>query len=115
MKTFRTIFLLTFIFNIFSMSAQEKNVLIKDLVKKWEGNKSYTIAVIEAMPEEFFDFKPAEGMKSFQEQISHFVATMDWQTKKIGYKGVSALNTKSKKTILKSLDTIFNETITYLT
>lgn len=47
-------------------------------LEKWENAKVYTLGIAEAMPEEFYDFKPTEGQMSFKEQLVHIRSNMDW-------------------------------------
>ncbi|WP_299246325.1 DinB family protein [uncultured Aquimarina sp.] len=42
-----------------------------ELIKKWKGNKRYTLKFVEAMPEDDYDFKPSDEMKSYKSQLSH--------------------------------------------
>ncbi len=37
-----------------------------ELIKKWKGNKRYTLKFVEAMPEDDYDFKPSDEMKSYK-------------------------------------------------
>lgn len=45
-----------------------------ELIKKWKGNKRYTLKFVEAMPDEDFDFKPTSEMKSYKSQLSHITS-----------------------------------------
>lgn len=61
----------------FSMSAQQ--ITPKSAwLEKWENSKQYLIGIAEAMPEEFYDFKPTERQMSFKEQLIHIIGNMDW-------------------------------------
>ncbi len=37
----------------------------------WQVEKKYTLAFVEAMPAEYFDFKPTPAQRSFGEQLVH--------------------------------------------
>ncbi|WP_405378652.1 DinB family protein [Nonlabens sp. Asnod3-A02] len=47
-------------------------------LEKWNNSRDYLIAVAEAMPEEFYDYKPTERQKSFKEQLLHMQGNMNW-------------------------------------
>ncbi len=49
-----------------------------DLRKKWKNAASYTIEVAEAMPEEYYEFKPTEEEMSFRRQLVHLSGNMLW-------------------------------------
>lgn len=46
-----------------------------------QKSKAYTLQIIEAMPEDGFDSKPVEGMRTFREQAFHLAYTTDYFTK----------------------------------
>ncbi|MGB5942260.1 MAG: DinB family protein [Leeuwenhoekiella sp.] len=47
-------------------------------LEKWEHSKDYLIAFAEAMPEEFYDYKPTEGQMTFEEQLLHIDGNITW-------------------------------------
>ncbi|WP_439483207.1 DinB family protein [Cyclobacterium plantarum] len=49
----------------------------------WQRNLSYSKAVAEAMPEVNYDFRPAEGAMSFQEQWLHVADNISMLTSRI--------------------------------
>ncbi len=69
-------------FSSFGLSAQEKSSTFEmyktAYLEKWENSKNYLIAFAEAMPEEYYDFKPAEAEMTFGEQLKHINANMEW-------------------------------------
>ncbi|MDW3646357.1 MAG: DinB family protein [Bacteroidia bacterium] len=89
----------------------ENQWLIEDLIKKWENNKQYSIEVLTAMPEEFYDFSPAKGMKSFREQASHIATGFNFQLKKSGLPSLPAVKNKSKASMIASYTEIFDALI----
>ncbi|WP_158655137.1 DinB family protein [Flavivirga eckloniae] len=48
------------------------------LKERLEKTKSFTIEVIEAMPESDFDYKPTEKVRSYSALASHTVYSIDW-------------------------------------
>jgi uncharacterized damage-inducible protein DinB len=69
-------FFLTF-FSVATLIAQQSTV--KDAwLEKWGNSKEYLIAIAEAMPEEYFDFKPTERQMNFKEQLVHIKGNMHW-------------------------------------
>ena len=81
--------------------------VVDDLTKKWENNMLYTISVLEAMPEESYDFIPAVEMRSFQGQAEHIVKNFKMLLGRTGYVGLPELENANKETILKSYKEIF--------
>lgn len=47
-------------------------------LEKWDNSKEYLIGIAEAMPEEYYDFKPTERQMTFKEQLLHIKGNMDW-------------------------------------
>jgi len=47
-------------------------------LEKWNNSRDYLIAVAEAMPEEFYDYKPTARQKSFKEQLVHIQGNINW-------------------------------------
>ena len=45
-----------------------------DFRAHWKSEKEYSLAVLEAMPAEHFDFKPTPEQRSFSEQVAHFTS-----------------------------------------
>lgn len=86
----------------------ENQWLMEDLIKKWENNKHYSLQVLEAMPEEHYDFAPAKGMKSFREQASHIATGFNYQLKKSGLPALPAVKNKSKAAMIESYGEIFD-------
>lgn len=48
-----------------------KNEIVLGLKSRWERSKEYTIAVLDAMPEESLEFSPSEDQISFAQQLIH--------------------------------------------
>jgi len=89
--------------------------IVADLIKKWEGNKTYTLGVLEAMPEEHYDFKPMEEMMSFQEQALHIANGFHYQIKLGEEKSpFSNIDETSKETIIASYEKVFDSILDYL-
>jgi uncharacterized damage-inducible protein DinB len=52
---------------------------MKDLLlATLENSRVYTLAVAEAMPEKFYDFKPQETVWSFKELLHHIAYGIEW-------------------------------------
>ncbi len=59
-----------------SLFAQD--LLLENYIQKWNNAAAYTIEMAEAMPEEKYDFRPVEGVRSFREQLLHMMQNMVW-------------------------------------
>ena len=49
----------------------------------WQRASAYLLEVAEAMPEDKYDFKPADGSMSFQEQLNHITGNLSFLTSHI--------------------------------
>ncbi len=49
----------------------KSNTLILELVDRWKRSKEYTIAVLDAMPEEHIEFTPSEEQLTFIQHLIH--------------------------------------------
>lgn len=47
----------------------------EDYLRVWERHKVYTLQLIEAMPEDKFEYKPTEEIRSFGELVMHIATT----------------------------------------
>ncbi len=54
------------------------NSLVATLIKRWKSSKTYTLAVLEAMPEGAIEYRPSEDQMSFAQHLMHlgFTNTM---------------------------------------
>lgn len=52
--------------------------IISTFVDKWDNSKDYLVAVAQAMPEDKYDYKPAEREMSFREQLFHIQDNLNW-------------------------------------
>jgi uncharacterized damage-inducible protein DinB len=96
------------------MNILDNQYLINDLVTKWENNKTYTLAVLEAMPEEHYDFQPTEEIKSFKAQAAHIVGSFNFQMEFIGYPNLAKVDETSKATVIESYTKVFEVIIAHI-
>ena len=81
---------------------------LTDFKQKWQNAKTYTLQVAEAMPEEFYDYRPTDDQMSFRDQLLHIQGNMMWlSTSYLGIKkpekSMSA-GADSKEQVLKVLN-----------
>ncbi len=96
------------------MKSIDGQYLVEDYIKKWKANKRYTLKVLEAMPEADYDFKPADGMKTFKSQATHIASWLNNHIKKVGLTGLTKVDASSKKSLMASLEKNFDELLTYI-
>lgn len=65
----------------FSVINAQQTTVKEAFLEKWENSKNYLIEIAEAMPEEFYNFKPTERQMSFKEQLLHIKGNMEWLSK----------------------------------
>jgi uncharacterized damage-inducible protein DinB len=58
--------------------AQEKNSDYDWMKQRLAATKAFTIDVLKAMPEDKYDFRPGEGIRTFKEQAYHIVYSIDY-------------------------------------
>ncbi len=64
---------------IFQIDAQSTDTLfLQAAIKKLHNAKAYTVKVAELMPDEFYQFRPAEQEMNFAEQLLHLSANLGW-------------------------------------
>lgn len=109
----KTIYFLV-LFAAFSASAQENqstfDMFKVSYLEKWQHSKDYLIAFAEAMPEEFYDFKPTEAEMTFTEQLKHIQQNMEWLSATYLNKKESEISseTNRKKRIINNLKFSFD-------
>ncbi len=64
---------LSIVLSLFLSTAWAQTDFSKQFTPKWERGIEYTLEVLEAMPEEYFDFRPVEEVRTFEEQALHLV------------------------------------------
>ncbi len=74
-------FFLTYLVLIISISivhGQQNSDFLADYIEKWKNSKEYTLAVMEAMPADEYDYKPTEEEMSFKKLSIHILQNMIW-------------------------------------
>ena len=87
---------------------------IKELIKKWKGNKRYTLKFVELVAEENLSFKLIEGTKSYQSQLSHLTTWMRTHSRFVTGKELEKPKTKTKEEILLYFGEFFDEILKFL-
>ena len=65
-------FLAAIVLGLLLIATNSKAQNVSQMLKDWERAKTYTRHYLDAMPAEYYDFKPTPQMKSFAEQMLHF-------------------------------------------
>lgn len=92
-----------------------QNPTVDAFLEKWNNSKIYLIEVAQAMPEDLYDYKPAEREMTFSQQLIHITENMEWLSNGYftdkEYKKVKSDNTYSKKEVIvlleKSFDSVY--------
>ncbi|PWJ58474.1 putative damage-inducible protein DinB [Dyadobacter jejuensis] len=108
-------FLALFFLVAFPALAQQppSDPFIKDELLRWENARNYTLAVVEALPESEFGFKPVAEEMDFSAQIVHLSDNILWLTSKfIAQKPASFsakdYNGKGKKELIQLVNQTFD-------
>ena len=67
---------LILLFTVCQSFAQAQSPFITDALSKWQGMKSYTLAVAEAMPAEKYTYQPMPEESTFAFQLIHMANNM---------------------------------------
>ncbi|HAA15232.1 MAG TPA: hypothetical protein DCE41_27465 [Cytophagales bacterium] len=86
----------------------------KELIKKWRGNKRYTLKFIEVINEDQWTFRPAEGTKTYQSQLSHITTWLRTHSRFVTGVTLPKPATKTKEDLLQSLTEFFEAIEEYL-
>lgn len=86
----------------------------KELLKKWKGNKRYTLKFVEAITEEQLAFKPVEGAKTYQSQLSHITTWMRTHSRFVTRQEMEKTSTKTQADIRQWLTEFFDAVLNYL-
>ncbi|WP_286756498.1 DinB family protein [Roseivirga sp. UBA838] len=84
------------------------------LKQRLEASKAYTLAVLEAMPEESYNFKPNDEQRTFAAQAYHIAYSIDYFHRAFANGGQAQWapgdeNSKSKKELIEWAKTKFDE------
>jgi len=89
-------------------------MLKSELLLKWKGNHSYTRKLIEAMPEEAWNEKPAEGMKTFLSQCAHITTWLRTHGRFVTGVEMPKPSVRTREDILLHFDEFFEGISAYL-
>ncbi len=83
---------------------------VSAFLKKWENSKNYLLQIVEAMPEDKYDYKPSERQMTFAEQLNHIQQNMNWlgSTYFSAPKTKTSIKSNSKEQILNIIKSAFN-------
>ena len=84
------------------------------LKQRLDASKAYTVAVLEAMPEDDYSFKPNDDQRTFAAQAYHIVYSIDYFHRAISNGGNAQWapgdeNSKSKKELIEWANAKFDE------
>ncbi|WP_430906367.1 DinB family protein [Maribacter sp. 2-571] len=84
------------------------------LIKKWKGNKRYTLKFVEAMPEQNYDLKPVIGMKTYKSQLAHITSWLRTHSRFVTDYEFEKEKMTSKDQINSALETFFDTFLEHL-
>ena len=97
------------------LQAYKDSTFTKDFSRTWQRTMDYTLTVAKAMPEEHYDFRPTEDIRSFREQLGHLINNFAFLQYYITGKRDSPLKGlgddlegKSKEEVIKVVEKGFN-------
>lgn len=131
MKTSSAIFFLFFLTVNIAAQPTAKTEFGAEMASILDNMKAYTLEIIQQMPEDQFDYKPTEEVRTFREQIEHMALVLDFQTQYVlqgnnfggdekvlreAFGKIKERNSgKSREDLLKQLATNFDAAATLMT
>lgn len=88
--------------------------ILDELATKWEGTKKYTLEILEAMPEEGYNYKPTDEVMTFKAQMEHIHKWMDNHIQKAGHEGLPQIKSANKAEVIASIQADFDTIISFL-
>lgn len=86
----------------------------KELIKKWKGNKRYTMKFVDLINEEQLSYTPSEKGKTYQSQLSHITTWMRTNSRHITGIELPKSKTKTKNDIKFYLNDFFDIILEFL-
>ena len=80
-----------------------------EFLAKWKNSKEYTLKVASLMPEDHYDFSPAQGVRTFREQLDHISEAMVYHAGLSLNISNNSSKGHSKETILRNLKDNFEK------
>jgi len=87
---------------------------IQEIIKKWKGNKRYTLKFVQLVNEEQLAFKPVPGTKTYQSQLSHLTTWLRTHSRFVTEKELEKPKTRTQAEITQYLEEFFDEIIAFL-
>lgn len=95
------------------MTAQQDNPK-EAFLEKWQNSKTYLLGIAEAMPEQYYTYKPTERQMDFGSQLLHIRGNMLWlgntyfTDTEFDRRSLSQNIPQGKEAIIKSLEESFD-------
>jgi len=86
----------------------------KELLKKWKGNKRYTLKFIALVRVEGLVFKPIESTKTYQSQLTHITTWLRTHSRFVTGKTFDRPKTKTKEELVYALEEFFDVLLSFL-
>ena len=87
---------------------------IKEIIKKWKGNKRFTLKFVDEIDEEQLNYKPVEGMKTYLSQLSHITTWLRTHSWFVTEEEFEKGSLKTKQQVIIQLEELFDRLIDYL-
>jgi len=88
---------------------------IVDFLSKWENARAYTVEFAEAMPADKYTYKPTEGQRAFNEQLTHMCGNMIWlSTAFLEGAGLASADAEHPPAEKEEVIALLNETFEYV-
>ena len=114
MKCFSTV-LVVMVATLAFGQGETRHPFMEDFLTKWDNAKEYTMDFANAMPAEHYDFRPTEGQRAFNEQITHICGNMIWLcTSYLGGAGLPSADTEEPPTSKEDVVKLLGETFDYV-
>ena len=86
-----------------------------ELLQKWKGNRSYTLKLLDALSEEYWDLRPADGVKTYGGQWSHLTTWLRTHSRFVTDVTMDKVPVKTHAEVVAALTDFFDALLAYLT
>ena len=86
----------------------------KEWIKKWKGNKRYTLKFVELVEEDQLTYKPTDGVKTYLSQLSHLATWMRTHSRFVTEVELEKVPLKTKEEVHHAIYSFFDTLLHYL-
>lgn len=86
----------------------------RELLKKWKGNKRYTLKFVKIVTDDQLEFKPVSGVKTYLSQLSHITTWLRTHSRFVTGKEMEKTRIRTKEDVVQYLEDFFDQLYAFL-